>query len=523
MGYLPPYIFKLSLTLVIVYGVYWLLFRKLTFYTWNRWYLLAFSVLAFLIPLVDIGALFGGRHPEIIGYIPSLEGMVFNNPDAGGGLPAWMLSIHWFYYAVATGAVILLIRLFIQFISFRKLIRTADVIIDGNVRIYQVHASIVPFSFANSIFINAAQHREEELKEIIRHEFIHVKQRHSIDMMVSEILVMLNWYNPFAWLIRHSIRQNLEFIADEQVIRSGIDRKQYQYMLLKVVGISQFTIGSKFNFNSLKKRISMMNRNKTASVQLLRFAAILPLVAVSLVAFRSQQGKSEIRQSAVTVQDTVPVKKVQPQDIRSMNVNGKKITMELKDGTSESYDLNKPEEKAAFEKRYGKLPAPPPPPAPPAAPAAPDAPTLPEDIASIDIIKKDGVQKVSITKKDGKKETFDLTDPKQKADFESRYGEIDQLPPPPPPAPAPEIDAVAPVPPMPPTPPSKSNDPFFKKNPQVKRLFFHDDETLVITLKNGQKETYDLTDATQKQKVIEKYGSLPTPPPPPPVPPVPGE
>src|SRR6478735_1242238 len=270
MGFLPPYLLKISITLIIVYLVYWSLFRKLTFYSWNRFYLMGLSALSFFMPLVDIAFLMRMKSTEVVaGYIPSLQS-IMESPDSSAyqffvGSPAWMNGI---YLLVATGTIFLFIRLVIQYLSFRKMVRSADVIMEGRVRIYQVHESIVPFSFANSIFINSAQHSEEELREIIRHEFIHVKQRHSIDIMVSEILVMLNWYNPFAWMIRHCIRQNLEFIADEQVIRTGIDKKEYQYMLLKVIGVAPFAITSKFNFNSLKKRIVMMNKNKTARVHL---------------------------------------------------------------------------------------------------------------------------------------------------------------------------------------------------------------------------------------------------------------
>src|SRR4029453_17672904 len=102
----------------------------------------------------------------------------------------------------------------------------------------------------------------------------HVKQRHSIDIIWGEILCMLNWYNPFAWLLKSAIRQNLEFIADNKVMEHGIDKKEYQYLLLKVIGNNQFSIAPKFNFSSLKKRIAMMNKMKTAGVHLVKFLFI---------------------------------------------------------------------------------------------------------------------------------------------------------------------------------------------------------------------------------------------------------
>ena len=127
-------------------------------------------------------------------------------------------------------------------------------------KLYEVNDPIIPFSFGNSIFINRRQHTEPELQEIIRHEFVYIRQKHSIDMLWTELLCLLNWFNPFAWLLKKAIRQNLEFIADQEVLDHGISKKEYQYLLLKVTGNNQYSIATPFNFSSLKKRIAMMNK-----------------------------------------------------------------------------------------------------------------------------------------------------------------------------------------------------------------------------------------------------------------------
>jgi len=526
MELLPPYILKISVSLTVVYLIYHFLLRRLTFYSWNRAYLLGLSMVSFCIPFIDISSLLPKEDSVgVIGYIPPLLSVI--NPDnsytffdgAITGTNAILLL-------VATGAMILFARLLVQYRSFRKMMRSADVIMEGPVRIYQVHDNIVPFSFANSIFINAAQHDEAELREIIRHEFIHVKQRHSIDIIVSEFLVIFNWYNPIAWLIRSAIRQNLEFIADEQVIQKGFDKRQYQYLLLKVIGTSPYAITNKFNFNSLKKRITMMNKHRSARVHLLRFALVVPVVAISLVAFRGQQYAVPALTAIIT--DTVPVKPlVKPEDISLININSKTIEIRLKDGTADKYNLDNSVEKAAFEKKYGKLPTPPPPPAAPDAPGPPSPPgqpVMPEDIVSMNIIKKNGVNSITIERKDGKTENFNLNNKKDRADFEARYGKLTP-PPPPPPAPVPPAPPVGVnghhmVPPVPPIPPRMQDEPFFKNNPSVRALHIDESSNLIITLKNGQREHYNLADEADKKEVIEKYGSLPAPPPPAPVPPI---
>src|SRR5690606_28434163 len=116
--------------------------------------------------------------------------------------------------------------------SFRKMRKKAGFVSNNGVSLYQVEEDIIPFSFGNSIFINRNLHTEAELQEIIRHEFVHVKQRHSVDIIWGELVCLLNWYNPFAWLSKGAIRQNLEFIADDKVIETGVCKKEYQYLLL---------------------------------------------------------------------------------------------------------------------------------------------------------------------------------------------------------------------------------------------------------------------------------------------------
>jgi hypothetical protein len=251
-------------------------------------------------------------------------------------------------------------------------------------------------------------HSETELQEIIRHEYVHVTQRHTIDIIWAEVLCLLNWYNPFAWALRHAIRQNLEFIADNRVVQSGIDKKEYQYLLLKVMGASQFRIVAPFNFSSLKKRIVMMNKLKTAKAHLVKFLFILPLLLVLLVAFRTEQTHKKEQQNGNVVKpqsDTVPEPPIPPAptvivtppevaavpdeystflkrnpEVSGIHWNSRNVTIKLKSGKKETYRLDDAKSMATAEKKWGVLPvAPPPPPPPP--PLIEDP--LPADTADI--------------------------------------------------------------------------------------------------------------------------------------------
>ncbi len=276
----------------------------------NRWYLLGYSVLSFFIPLIDIGDWLGldgsGGQSSVIRYIPVVGGGGAAHPvvaGPGGGTSGWSILM----VVLAAGAAVLLVRTAVRWLSLLRLRQKARRIEGTEWKIYEVDEQIIPFSFGNAIYINRDLHTEKQMADIILHEYVHIRQRHTMDILVAELMCILNWYNPFCWLIRWSIRQNLEFIADQQVLSSGVERKSYQYHLLTVLGEPCYRLANNFNFSSLKKRIMMMNKMRSARLQLLKFLFIVPLAAVLLVAFR---GKRVVRPevvvgSAVTVRPVV--------------------------------------------------------------------------------------------------------------------------------------------------------------------------------------------------------------------------
>jgi hypothetical protein len=305
---------KLSISLSLLWLFYQLLLRRLTFYTWNRWYFLAYALLSFFIPLVNISPMLhqaGATEPTILRIIPAIGeyGRALPPTTAPALKPAAnLLSIatpshmreSWISWDLAlilvfVIAFLLLMRSVIRWISLWNLQRKAVLIMEGRLRIYQVNKPINPFSFGSAIYINPRLHTAEEWEEIILHEYVHVRQSHTIDVLLTEFICVVAWYNPFAWLIRHSVRQNLEFIADQRVIDQGGDRKRYQYHLVKMIGEPRYHLANNFNLSSLKKRIIMMNKFRSARLHLVKFLFMLPLLALLLLSFRHQLARKEAR------------------------------------------------------------------------------------------------------------------------------------------------------------------------------------------------------------------------------------
>jgi hypothetical protein len=177
------------------------------------------------------------------------------------------------------GCAILLVRFIIQLLSLKKLLRESSIKKTGAYKMVEAPKNIAPFSFFNYIVLHKPAYSEEELSSILIHEKVHVSGVHSLDILFMHIIWIFLWFNPFIWLYKSYLEQNLEFIADHQTAEIKQNRKNYQYLLLKTsMGSHQFSIVNPF-FNSLiKKRIVMLNKTKSNKKQVWKYAMVIPML-----------------------------------------------------------------------------------------------------------------------------------------------------------------------------------------------------------------------------------------------------
>lgn len=300
------YLVKSSLTLTLLFALYQLLLRHLTFYRWNRAYLLASLLITIILPVADISPWVGGR-PAVMPTV------LYPFPTSGPSAPATTTApVNWLPVALVTGLAVLGLWRLVQLRSLWVMRRNATKWYrQGPATVYKTTSSTGAFTTGRSIYVNPGRYTSEELQRIIQHEMVHVKQYHTVDLVLTELFCLLNWYNPFAWLIRRAVRRNLEFIADGEVLLSGHDKKSYQYLLLKAMGVPQYTIANHFNLRDIKKRIHMMNTSRSHPFRLVSFFLLLPLLGCLLFAFRGQAKPLSLLSALPTVRiytmpDTVP-------------------------------------------------------------------------------------------------------------------------------------------------------------------------------------------------------------------------
>ena len=287
------YAIQINVLLSVVYLGYVLLLKNLTFYLLNRMYFITGILFSFTYPFLDIQSWF--RKP-----IPSVGEIAMDwSMDLGQEVDKSVFTLNNILIVLLIiGVTILSIRFLIQMISLLRIHIYSEPAQWQSYLFRNVFIPIVPFSFLNKIYVNRDHHPEPELLDIFKHEDIHVKGLHSIDILISEFTLISSWFNPFVWLMRKAIRENLEFLTDQQVLNNGVDRQTYQYSLLRVnASGGSATLGNQFSFKTLKRRIMMMNKKRSAKIQLGKYAFMLPIFVLTAGAFTLNKAEAKITQA----------------------------------------------------------------------------------------------------------------------------------------------------------------------------------------------------------------------------------
>jgi TonB-dependent SusC/RagA subfamily outer membrane receptor len=285
------FLLKANIALILMYGFYFLCFRRDTFYGLIRWYLLAAIISAVIFPLINISGWLTSRFatPDISQNISGItDQFVYIYPQIVVEPAIVTRTIPFaliFWWGWLTVAVFMLSKRLFQFVYIIRLWRRCPRMHYGDRVIIAVEKNIQPFSFFGCIFLNPLLYAKNELDEIVTHEQVHCQKRHTVDILLVETLVCLFWFNPFAWLLRRDIKQNIEYYTDQMTLRlSNFDRKHYQYSLLRVSDRA-FQIVNHFHFNNnlLKKRIIMMNKKESPRIVTAKYLLVIPALAVAFL------------------------------------------------------------------------------------------------------------------------------------------------------------------------------------------------------------------------------------------------
>ena len=275
---------KAAIALAVFYMFYRLLLSKETFHRFNRIVLLGTAALSFVLPLCVI------TFKEVV-VVPAMTASseTFTGEVAGTAAmvpevsePIWSVILCSLF---ALGALAVLIHVVISIIGIRRMIRSGNSqALESGETLIITETDTAPFSWMKYIVISREDY-ESGYSQILTHEKAHIALRHSWDILFVDMITALQWFNPAIWMLKADLRALHEFEADDAVLRSGANIKEYQYLLIrKAVSKSGYSVANSFNHSTLKARITMMLNKKSSRMSAWKALYVLPLVGISLAA-----------------------------------------------------------------------------------------------------------------------------------------------------------------------------------------------------------------------------------------------
>lgn len=396
------YLLEANLYLCVFYAGYCLFLNKETHYTLNRIYLLLSCVISFVLPVVQIGWLKPVKTAtKTIVIIPQTA---YQTTVQKLTVQPTLTFNDILVYAYILGTIVLTTVLFIRLYQLVKLTKATKTLVNDKYKLINIEGSNTAFSFFNYLFIGT---KTQANNIIIRHELVHIRQKHSVDIVFLELIKIINWFNPLVYLLQISLKTIHEYIADEQTAAQESDALSYSsFLVSNAYGLNGSPLAhSFFNYNLLKKRIIMLNQKRSGKLARLKYLVAVPICAGLLCAstlvfsktyvFFDLIPQQEIVNKKVANTHTAPADtvKVDPVRIKKADVTAKgfkyeetgylvnkktdfRVIITEKNGEQKEYYKSKatPEELATLKTKYGytfpkmliypKLP--PPPPAPPA-------------------------------------------------------------------------------------------------------------------------------------------------------------
>lgn len=317
-----PYILNAGLILMGCLAFYKLLLQKETFYRLNRYILVLCLLVAFSLPLLHVPRQLSFRQTTTFTINTGKDISTNSNgldtvtsadktvqPQAAtqdkstvhGNTFSWQQFMQWMFWLYWFGVIVFALNFLLQTAILFYRAYTNPVIKDGRFRIVEVKGDKAPCSFLNNIFINPEKYDWDVYNQVLQHEKIHIQQRHSLDILLAEVVLIFQWFNPFAWQYRKEIENNLEFLTDNQLVqKEHVEKSRYQMSLLKV-SAPHFPLSLTTNYNQslLKKRIAMMNTKRSSVHTAWKYFFLLPL----FVLFASL-----LNEPVATAQNTTTVK-----------------------------------------------------------------------------------------------------------------------------------------------------------------------------------------------------------------------
>jgi hypothetical protein len=317
------YIAKSSGLIGMFYIAYYLLLRKETFFNANRWFLLAGLLTSVILPWVVF--------TSIVWVDPTPTHFDWSKVPTATSIQKESFEFNWYLVLAAAygiGTALFLIQFAIDFYSLNRVLKGKTIRQQADHKFIDLKENIAPFSYFNTIVYNSSLYSEAELESILEHEKVHSDQNHTVDVLITRFFCTLFWFNPFIWLYKKAILQNLEFIADSEATKNISDKKAYQLTLLKITTHENCVVLTNHFYQSLiKKRIVMLNKNQSKKWNSWKYALVLPVLVAFVFLFQMKT----IAQEKITIQKEIKKNQSDPESVDVYKIKKNTTDLELQE------------------------------------------------------------------------------------------------------------------------------------------------------------------------------------------------
>jgi len=290
------YLIESGISLSLFALVYFLFLRRETFFNVNRWFLLVSVGFSALLPLLHI-PLYAPQPtllPEVTvtPYVNLLSTITIYGTGFTQDAEKFVLSYNLLGYIYLIGVAFFAIKLIIQLTQIIRLIARNKVVAEGKIKIVVLDREMSPFSFLNYIFVSNNLQNTNGWEKMLEHERQHIRQGHTFDVLLLEVIAVVQWFNPFFWMFRRALRENHEFLADQAVISHGTAPSWYKQILINQYVGDQIVIANNFNYSLIKIRIKMMSKIKSRKITYAKILLGVILAGSLTASFAFEQKKS---------------------------------------------------------------------------------------------------------------------------------------------------------------------------------------------------------------------------------------
>lgn len=349
------YILESAISLGALSLVYLMFLRNETFFKTNRLFLLFAIVFSSVLPLLHFKILGTSKEISLLKGQETnmLDAITVNGSDFSNSLANWLstsqLIIYSYFFVTALVTFVVLFRLF----QLIRIIRKEQIVVKDGINYVYLNDSSSPFSFLDYLFVSRNLESTPGWEKMLAHESEHIRQGHTVDILIVELISILQWFNPFFWLLRRVIKENHEYMADQAVLKKGVRVDQYKDILITQFVGTQFSISNNFNSSLIKLRLKMMTKIKSPQTAKLRYLAGILMVAALVFVFACENKENTV----VNDENTLELKSTSEKNPLVL-IDGEMADMETMEkldvNTISSVDVLKGTDEAMVEK-YGDL------------------------------------------------------------------------------------------------------------------------------------------------------------------------